>query len=232
MIIYIEGNIGSGKTTFVNLLNKYLDHFYDIGIEAKSIEEPVNEWMNTKDENGKNILEHFYEDQSKWSFCFQMNSFISRVKKIKDELDKPRVVDDNDKEFDRLLLVERSIYTDKWCFAKNCFENGNISQLEYDIYSKWNQWLSDEFKVTPDAYIYLRCLPNVNNERIIQRNREGEQNIPIEYLECLHNKHEEWMNIEKENNIPVFTIDSTVNFKDERIMSEIFNKLFTFIATL
>ena len=80
-LIFVEGNIGTGKTTFVQFLEQNLNpEKYNI------IYEPVDEWQKLKDSQGKNILEHFYEDQEKWAFAFQMNSFISRVKYIQDAL--------------------------------------------------------------------------------------------------------------------------------------------------
>ena len=73
-----------------------------------------------------------------------MNSFISRVKKIQDA-DKGKI-----------LFVERSVYTDKHCFAENCYESGMMNKIEYDIYNRWHEWLTNNFTVKPDAYIYLR----------------------------------------------------------------------------
>ena len=224
MIIYIEGNIGSGKSTFLELLGPYLSTLTKYGINSSIVLEPVDLWMKTKDSDGQNILEKFYGDQDKWSFAFQMNSFISRVKAINDNTNP-------DTNPDKIVFVERSIYTDRNCFSKLCYENGKMTKLEYDIYCNWNEWLSSEFNVKPNAYIYLQCNPNVNSERICQRSRDGENNIPLEYLEKLHQKHEEWMNYEKQN-IPVFTINALDNFKDTTIMDEIFGKLLKFILGL
>ena len=61
MIIYIEGNIGTGKSTFVELLNKYIEQIENKGVfKPCLIQEPVQEWMTTFDSDGKNILEKFY----------------------------------------------------------------------------------------------------------------------------------------------------------------------------
>jgi deoxyadenosine/deoxycytidine kinase len=283
MLIYIEGNIGTGKTTFLNRLQYYLYWFEYINYDARILLEPVDEWENTKDSDGKNILEKFYGDQGKYSYLFQMNSFISRVKKIVDEFERddakftveytdnhenddnhetikpsptetsdsqandsqandswgdfesdsesddemPGLMDDN-KRMDKLLFVERSIYTDKNCFAENCYETGKMSKLEYDVYCRWNEWLSSEFNVRPDAYIYLRCYPNVNHDRIQKRNRSGEEGIPIDYLETLHEKHDKWMAKEKET-IPVLTIDALQDFKDPEVMAKIAEEIYYFV---
>jgi len=243
MIIYIEGNIGSGKSTFLQNLNNYLSKFDNINKDARLVLEPVDEWMETKDSDGKNILEKFYDDQNKWSFAFQMNSFISRVKKIQDEFMRgdDKMIDNNipkDEQLitnynlmEKVVFVERSIYTDYHCFAKLCYQSGKMTKLEYDIYCKWNDWLSEQFNVKPDAYIYLRCEPEINDDRIKQRNRDGESGIPLDYLKALHEKHDEWLNFEKET-VPVYVIDSSKNFKKKEVMDDMFDGLFQFVNTL
>ena len=93
-IVYIEGNIGTGKSTFVDLLQNHIKEFEkNERYQPKLIQEPVDEWMTTFDADGKNILERFYEDQDRWSFTFQMNSFISRAHRIQDTRDKSSYTD-------------------------------------------------------------------------------------------------------------------------------------------
>ena len=226
MIIYIEGNIGTGKSTFVELLTNYISSIEAQGrFQTHLVQEPVDEWLKTFDADGKNILEKFYEDQDRWSFTFQMNSFISRAHRIQ-EITQSESVTSNEKE--PLLIVERSIYTDRHCFAKNCYESGKMTKLEYDIYCRWNDWLSDQFALRPKAYIYLRCPPEENVVRIAKRSREGECGIPLEYLKQLNQMHDSWMAQEK-CTIPVLTIDATKNFLDPSVMNEIFSELNTFL---
>ena len=227
MLFYIEGNIGTGKTTFINLLTSYLSRFHEINHDAQVTLEPVDEWMDTEDSDGQNILQKFYGDQEKWSFAFQMNSFISRVKKVQDDYFSPSYLD-----MKKLLFVERSIYTDRHCFAKLCYESGKMTKLEYDIYCKWNDWLSQQFNVIADVYIYLRCEPTINDDRIKERARSSEENIPLEYLEALHQKHDEWLKFEKDHGVPVYVIDATQNFKDPVVMDKIFEELYNFLKDL
>ena len=229
MIIYIEGNIGTGKSTFVELLTKYISSIEEQGrFQTHLVQEPVDEWLKTFDADGKNILEKFYENQDRWSFTFQMNSFISRAHRV-EEITQSDSVTSNEKE--PLLIVERSIYTDRHCFAKNCYESGKMTKLEYDVYCRWNDWLSDQFALRPKAYIYLRCPPEENVVRIAKRSREGECGIPLEYLKQLNQMHDSWMAQEK-CTIPVLTIDATRNFLDPSVMNEIFSELNTFLHGL
>jgi deoxyadenosine/deoxycytidine kinase len=66
-IISIDGNIGSGKSTLLEFLKK---EFAD-NENIMFLREPVDIWESITDESGTNILEKFYEDQTKYSFSFQ-----------------------------------------------------------------------------------------------------------------------------------------------------------------
>ena len=215
MLIYIEGNIGSGKSTFVKLLKNYLGRF---STKPILVQEPVDEWIETRDSDGSNILEKFYSDLPRWSFTFQMNSFISRAHKIQ----KERTPENN---WDPFMLIERSIYTDRHCFAVNCYNSGQMTKMEYDVYCRWNDWLSDEFKLRPDGYIYLRCEPKVNTERICKRSRDGESGIPQEYLDLLHTYHEDWMSKETKDGVPVLTVDVNEDFTSDERMESLFQNI-------
>ena len=211
MLIYIEGNIGSGKSTFANLLNQYYNK-----TDKKIIQEPVDQWLELKDTEGVTILDNFYRDQDKWSFPFQMNSFISRVNLINEtRKNNPGT---------SVFFVERSVFTDKYCFAKNLYESGKINKIEWDIYTRWHSWLVENFKVEPDAYIYLKTDPEISHQRIKKRCREGEDGIPIEYLKELHNKHEVWMADER-NIRPVVTLEVTKDFTNSESMESFVNEI-------
>ena len=236
-IISIEGNIGSGKSTLLKKIQDWAQENYYSHIYFAL--EPVDDWIKTIDSDGKNILDKFYNNQEKWSFPFQMNSFISRVKCVHDafassnENDKLNYLDgDNlNNVMEKLVFVERSIYTDRNCFAKLLYENGKMTELEYNIYCKWNEWLSDEFNMKPDGYIYLRCLPEINEERIKERNRDEESSIPLDYLKQLHNKHDEWM-LNATEDVPVLIINALENFREEEKMKDIFREIYEFIKEL
>ena len=77
-IYSIEGNIGSGKSTFIDILkkeNKLKNVVY--------LEEPVKVWETIKDKSEETILEKFYKNQNKYSFSFQMMAYISRLSELK-----------------------------------------------------------------------------------------------------------------------------------------------------
>ena len=178
--VYIEGNIGTGKTTLLSLINSNKSS-YNILRDSSIIYEPVDEWIRLKDSDGCNILDKFYGNQSRWSFTFQINSFLSRRASIETCTSN-------------IKIIERSVYSDKNCFAKNCYNNGNMTELEYKIYNRWFDWLSNTKEdKEPQKFIYLKTSPEICYDRILKRNREEESGITIEYLEQIHNLHEEWL---------------------------------------
>ena len=207
MKVYIEANIGAGKSTLLKLLEKTDNS------NINFVQEPVEHWINTKDSNGTNILDHFYKDQKKWSFAFQMNSFISRTKSISDSNKN-------------IIFGERSVFTDKYCFAENCYESGMMSEMEFIIYDEWHKWLVESFDLQPQAFIYLKTKPETCFERINKRNRDEEASIPIEYLEKLHQKHEKWMS---ETKLPVLVIDAEKDLTQDLELKSVINQINKFM---
>ena len=179
--ISIEGNIGSGKST---LLANLREHFkYNNNVVF--LKEPVDEWAKIKDKNGITILEKFYANQEKYSFSFQMMAYVSRIKVLRDTLKEKQEMEkekENDKKQNKnyIIITERSLYTDKMVFAKMLYDNGKIEDVNYQIYLNWFDTFSGEFPV--HKVIYVKASPEKCYERITKRSREGEENIPLEYL--------------------------------------------------
>jgi len=196
-IFSIEGNIGSGKSTLVKVLSEKLRH-----IDNKPViyvQEPVSEWDNIKDHNGKTILEKFYADQSKYAFSFQMMAYISRLALLK------RVIKKNP---NAILITERSVFTDKEVFAKMLYDEGKIEEVNYQIYLKWFDEFIEDIPIT--GLIYMNTTPEKSKERVDIRARPGE-NIPLEYLKQCHEYHTRWINNFKK---PVSLFDGNIDFID------------------
>jgi deoxyadenosine/deoxycytidine kinase len=183
---FVEGNIGSGKSTFLKKLSS----------EFKVVQEPVDEWSKMRNANGKNILEEFYEDPERNAYLFQSIAFRSRVKNITD--------------LDESVIVERSIYTDRMVFAEVCKEDGNISEIEWNDYTEWFDFVVKHIGFKPKGFIYLRTDPEKSYERINKRNRSGESNISMDYLKKLHERHDKWL---MDANVPVLVLDVTEEFE-------------------
>lgn len=181
-IISIEGNVGSGKSTAVNSLKE----LYKNDNRIYFLEEPVNEWTNIKDESGKDIIEKFYENQEKYSFSFQIMAYISRLSMLKNAINYCKL--NNIK----LIVCERSLNTDKNVFCKMLKDSGKIEDINYQIYLKWfNDFITE---IPKTYYVYIKTDPKIAYDRVIKRNRKGE-NISLEYLTMCSNYHDTWLNI-------------------------------------
>lgn len=176
-IYSIEGNIGSGKSTLVQMMkDMYEDNplFY-------FLEEPVHVWTTIKDASGENILSKFYADQAKYAFPFQMMAYISRVSMLK------QAVKENP---GKILITERSVFTDRNVFAQMLYDSGHIEDVELQIYQKWFDEFIEEIPVS--GLIYVKATPETAHSRVFKRAREGE-NIPLDYLRQCHEYHERWL---------------------------------------
>lgn len=193
-IISIEGNIGSGKSTFVEQLKlKIKDE------KICFLEEPVDVWNTIVDKEGITILENYYKDNKKWAFSFQMMAYISRLSILK------KAIESNKYE---IIITERSLYTDKHVFCQMLYDNDLIEDLEFTIYNKW----FEEFNILQDIqYIYLKTNPEVSYERVIKRSRTGEK-IPLSYLINCSDYHDKWLCNEK-----VIIIDANVENTYENV---------------
>ena len=202
---FVEGNVGTGKSTFLRVLEEY-------GLQV--IFEPVNEWTSMKNSNGKNLLEEFYGDQTRYAYTFQSVAFRTRVKNLEN--------------CDPNTIIERSIFTDRNVFAKTCHENGMMNDIEWSDYTGWFDWLADRFNVKPKGFIYLRASPEISFERIKKRSRSGEETIPFEYLKELHNKHENWLM--DEPNVLVLDVNEEFEKNPEKLQ-EMIIKVKKFISS-
>ena len=193
-IISVEGNIGSGKSTILKCLKNIRSNN---GLEIIFVQEPVSEWDKIKDKNGVTILSKFYENQEKYSFAFQMMAYISRLSILKDTIKKHP---------DAIIITERCLNTDRYVFAKMLYDNGKLEDVEYQIYLNWFDHFSDMQNI--QKVIYLKTSPETCFYRVNKRHRDGESNIPLEYLQSCHEYHEDMIkNINNDNNILIINSD-------------------------
>jgi deoxyadenosine/deoxycytidine kinase len=203
IIVSIEGNIGSGKSTILAKLEDRLD---DANIQIKFLKEPVDMWETIKDPfTGENILQKFYQDQTKYAFPFQVMAYASRLSMIRQTIkENPSV---------SVIICERSLDADKHIFAKMLHDEGKIDDVCYQIYNHfYKEYMAD---VALDGIVYIDADAEVCHERIEKRSRVGESGIPLEYLQKCKSYHHQWLS---STTTPVLNInanaDVTYNKKD------------------
>ena len=147
------------------------------------------------------ILEKFYADQKKYAFSFQMMAYISRLALLK------KTRDENP---DAIIVTERSLYTDRYVFAKMLYETRDIEEVNYKIYLKWFDCFVKDYPI--DKVIYVNTPPPTCLTRIIQRSRNAEVFMPISYLNKCHLYHERMIEgIYKDNTL---VLDGSNDFSD------------------
>jgi deoxyadenosine/deoxycytidine kinase len=213
----IEGNIGSGKTTLLRIIRERL------GIPI--VFEPVHRWQTIG--GTENLLEKFYNDTPRWAYTFQSYAFITRI------LEQERHARAQNHP---MQILERSVFSDRYCFAQNCYEQGAMSSLEWNMYQDWFSWLVDEHLQRPSGFIYLSCDAELCYKRLKKRNRSEEVTVTPDYLQLLEDKHRSWL-IDKKGvadylkDTPVLILDGTIEFeKDFSVQEQWMAQLSSFIG--
>ena len=220
IILTLEGNIGAGKSTFLNIIDSLL--------EVNVVPEPTNRWQGKKGE--ENLLDLFYKDTKRWAYTFQSFAFISRIQEQEENLKK---LPSN-----AIQILERSVYCDRYCFAANCFDMDTMTPLEWNMYIEWFAWLVTAYTTKPDGFIYLQTQPKVCAQRMQKRNRSEESAVPLSYLQAIHTKHERWLLHTKTDDtltadIPVLVLSCDDDFEnDAQLQQAHATKVAAFIADL
>lgn len=188
MIISIQGNISSGKTTFI----KHLKEYYRNNADVLFVDEPVDTWVSIKDVEGENILSKFYKDKKRYAFSFQMVAYITRLSLLKKAVASGY----------KYIITERDLLCDREVFAKMLYDGGYIEDIEYTIYKQW----FDEFNIITDKHIYIKASPETSYNRLFKRARPEEVGqVSLEYLHECAKYHEEFM--KGRDNVYVFNGD-------------------------
>ena len=199
-IVSVEGNIGSGKSTILKALR---ERYQEIeGIPIVYVDEPVNQWEQIKSKEGKNMIELFYANPSKYAFSFQMMAYISRLTMIK------HAVQTNPKS---VIITERCLLTDYAIFASMLHEQGHLLDEEFEIYKTWFHTFQQDIPIT--SIVYIRCDPTTAFTRCKNRARVGEE-IPLDYLTKCHEKHEKWIEPEQPSLRKLVIENDTANIED------------------
>lgn len=164
MHIAVAGNIGSGKTTLVNMLSKH--YGWKPQFEAV-VSNPY--------------LDDYYKDIKRWSFNMEVFFLKERFRNLLE------ISQSSD-----TIIQDRSIYEGVYVFMANNFRMGNLDERDYTTYMELFEQMTDVVKY-PDLMIYLRSSVSHLVKNIQKRGRDYEQQIPLEYLENLNELYEEFI---------------------------------------
>ncbi|KAJ8922289.1 hypothetical protein NQ315_004228 [Exocentrus adspersus] len=207
--VIVEGNVGSGKTTFLNHFNKY----DNVGVYT----EPIEMWRNC---NGYNLLELMYKDPKKWSFTFQSYVQLTMLRQHTRLTKYP------------VKLMERSVYSARYCFVEKMERDQLMAAPAIAVIDEWFKFITENENVGVDLIVYLRTSPEVVYDRILKRNRSEERTIAFDYFKSLHEIHEDWLYHKTLHKVPAPVIvlnadldQSVIGEEYEKYEEQILNKL-------
>ncbi|PVD35459.1 hypothetical protein C0Q70_02422 [Pomacea canaliculata] len=155
--VAVEGNIGCGKTTFLQ--------YFRSRPRVHILPEPVEKWKSL---NGFNCFDMMYKDTNRWCSAFQSYVAFTMLQLHEEE-----------EKHGRIKMIERSVYSARKCFVENLYQKGLMSDLDYTILQKWHEWLSKNANIGVDLIVYLKASPETCYNRIKKRNRSEECDISL-----------------------------------------------------
>lgn len=179
MHIAIAGNIGSGKTTLTTMLAKR----YGWKPRFESVD--YNPY-----------LEDYYKDIKRWSFPMEVFFLKER---FKDLLEISRS--------DESVVQDRSIYEGVYVFTENNYAMGNLDNRDYETYMELFEDMTDAVQF-PDLMIYLRASVSHLVSNIEKRGRAYEQKMPLDYLENLNKRYEEFIKEKYKGRVLTIDVDN------------------------
>ena len=179
MHIAIAGNIGSGKTTLTTMLAKHY------GWEAKFEAVDYNPY-----------LDDYYKDIPRWSFCLEVYFLKQRFRDLLEIAQAKNTI-----------IQDRSIYEGVYVFTANNKEMGNLSDRDFETYMELFELMTQAVKY-PDLMIYLKAsIPHLV-ENIQKRGRDYEQTMPLEYLNNLNKRYEQFIFEKYKGKVLVVDVDN------------------------
>ena len=177
--ISIEGNIGAGKTTFLQELESKLSQFFTVKVVPEFVYE-----------NEANVLLNAMYEKRIDSFDFQKYLYNTRtdfIYKIGKSEEKPD-----------FILLDRNIDIQYHIFGNVLLKKGRLSKKEHNqmkkMLNKYEAMLNILFPNRSECMIYLDCSEENCLKRIKTRNRKGENKIGKDYLSLLEKEHKKYLN--------------------------------------
>lgn len=203
MKVIVEGNIGAGKSTFIDFLSTYK--------QFTTFKEPIEKWQNV---NGFNFLELMYENCTKYGLAFQIYTMMTNA-----EIDKQ--IEYLEEASDTVFVRERCLDTARYCFFETMMIDGVFDPPILEFFKKWYEFLQTVVLSKPskdDVIVYIKTTPKIAYERIKKRNRGEENLVDISYVELLHRLYEDWIHSMEVKETTILTIDGDLN--EEEIQQE------------
>ncbi|MGJ8455759.1 deoxynucleoside kinase [Pseudothermotoga sp. U03pept] len=155
--IVVEGTVGAGKTTLVEILEKErgMKGFYEMG-----------------DELADQILERYYKDKHRWCLTMELYFLHKRFLQVREASQTDRAV------------MDRSM-TGDFVFVKMQKQFGFLQPIEYSVYENFYKTMVQILPL-PKLLVYIKCSVETALRRIEKRGRVYEVSVERSYWEQLN----------------------------------------------
>ena len=171
LVISIEGNIGVGKTTVIDELQRILSMNTDVAV----LREPVEEWES------RGFLAAMYDGKVDPS-SFQHMVLMSLAGDLLHKL--------NERDF-VLIITERSAKGNYHVFGKANLVDGTVEQSMYKF--TYERVMNGFPPCMQQSFIHLKGSTATVKARMATRGREAEQDVADSYLDKLGTLHDQWL---------------------------------------
>ncbi len=166
MFVALEGIVGAGKSTVLNLLDKAS---FSVCYEpVESFQSPVFE--------GKNLLALAYQKPHQYAFLSQLNILLKLAK-----------------HFHQIKFISSSVITERSCLSPLVFieayrKCSYITDPEYFILKELYEYLFGDL-ILPHLVLFLDTPLPLSKKRIVSRNREGEVNTDLKFYSAVRDSY-------------------------------------------
>lgn len=171
MLIGVAGMVGTGKTT----LSRALARRFGLQLALESVDAD-NPW-----------LEKFYgggtESMRTYALHLQLHFLATRFASMR----KIRGTGGS-------WVLDRTWYEDAEIFARGQYEQGLMTDVEWDLYQRlYAELLYSPAARPPRLLVYLHAPLETVLERIATRGRPKEKDTSVEYWSEMHARYERWI---------------------------------------
>jgi deoxyadenosine/deoxycytidine kinase len=146
-----------------------------------------------------------------------MMAYISRLALLKKSIEEnPNAI----------VITERSLFTDKFVFAKMLYDSKKMESVEYQIYLRWFDNFVNDYPI--NCTIYVKTDPDMCHARIARRSRNGESTISLDYLNDCHKYHESMMQVHASKDHNILELNGNLEISD---MKDVWVKTITEFIT-
>jgi len=195
VIISVLGNIGSGKSEFIQSMKEKAvgSRLLDM-LAMKGGLNVYEESERVKDIVAKTFYPALQRGDVHSCYAAEIEMLYARIDQML-EVSKD----------DGLAIIERTPYENRYVFFENLHRSGMMREPFYENYKSTFKHLINIAPI-PDVVVYLRTTPEVTYQRMMERGRPSEKDLALEYLKGTHELYERLVDKILPEHIPMYGV--------------------------